>query len=63
MPDDARSPPPPTRKEAREVRLAAELRANLQRRKALTRARSTGAGEDTGQVIANDPGTSFDKPE
>ena len=36
-------PQPPTRKQAREVRLALELRANLARRKVLTRARSAGA--------------------
>ena len=63
MPDDVRSPPPPTRKEAREVRLAAELRANLGRRKALSRARSAGADEDIGEANAIDPGTHRTKPD
>ncbi|MEQ1578715.1 MAG: hypothetical protein ABL894_13830 [Hyphomicrobium sp.] len=36
---------PPTRKQAREARLALELRANLTRRKALSRARSAAPGD------------------
>jgi hypothetical protein len=48
MSDDATRQPPPPANPARQARLAAELRANLQRRKALSRVRSAGAAEADG---------------
>jgi len=52
MTDDAPRPEQPTRKQARELRLAAELRANLQRRKTITRAKAASAADVPGSEAA-----------
>ena len=44
-----------TRAEQRKARLAAELRANLQRRKQQARARRRGAMDETGGLPAAEP--------
>ena len=44
--DSKASPPPPSAKQRREARLAEELRANLQKRKAQARSRRTGEADE-----------------
>ena len=62
MSDSPKKPPsqlPPAKRDAaHEARLAAELRANLGRRKALSRARTTGASETTESEGPSDFGAS-----
>ena len=45
-------PPPATARQRREARLAEELRANLQKRKAQARSRRTGAADERPDGLA-----------